>query len=223
MTKKDTEKKDVVTTDEEAINATEAKADATESNEKKTPDSNGTFKRVGALVVFVGVAAFILGSIWTNNAKEISSVFDASEDASLVADASEQATINTHSASTFTTEKNTVDATAPAFSSNNFANQNQQAFAQMRKQQYETVANNLQKQREMMRAAFENADRQRQAMIENARKAQSYQATTFQQPEFKQDPMAEIMQAHHAEMRKLMEERRQKFITEMNQARTTRS
>jgi hypothetical protein len=90
----------------------------------------------------------------------------------------------------------------------------------MQKQQRDTIANNLKMQRDRMKASFERADKQRQEMLEFSRKSQPYQTAAFQQPEFKQDPMVEIMEAHRAEMMKLMEERRQKFINEMNQART---
>jgi len=225
MTKKDTENKEVVTTEEEAITATETETPVIDSTEAKTTTDRGFYLRAGALVMFVGVAALIIGSVWSTNSTDIIAVLENTEEASDV--------IETASVNTLTDEENTVEAvsfmpaktiaaTAPV-ATNDFAKQNQQAFQEMRAQQRETVASNLQKQRERMKAAFEKSDKQRQQMMEFARNAQAHQAAAFQQPAFKQDPMVEVMETHRVEMMKLMEERRQQFITEMNQARTTKS
>jgi len=221
MTKKNTEKKEVVTT-EEAVTVNETETQATESAEAKSKSDKGFYLRAGTLVMFVGVAALVIGSVWSTNSTDIIALFESTED-----------TIETASVNSLTDQENaantaaftatgTMASTAPV-TRNDFAEKNQQVFQDARAQQREVVANNLQKQREMMKAAFEKADQQRQQMMEFARNRQAHQAATFQQPAFKQDPMIEVMETHRIEMMKLMEERRQKFISEINQARTTRS
>lgn len=225
MTKKNTENKEVVTTEEEAVTVTETETSAKESVETKSKTDKGFYLRAGTLVMFVGVAALIIGSVWSTNSTDIIAVLESTEETSDVIETSSVNSLtnkeNTVAATTFMPTE-TMASTAPV-SMNDFAKKNQQAFQDMRAQQRETVANNLQKQREMMKAAFERSDKQRQLMMEFARNRQAHQAAAFQQPAFKQDPMVEVMETHRVEMMKLMEERRQKFISEMNQARTTRS
>jgi len=225
MTKKDTEKKEVVTTEEEAVTVTETETSAKESVEAKSKTNKGFYLRAGTLVMFVGVAALIIGSVWSTKSTEIIAALESTEETSDVIEASSVNALsnkeNTIAATTFIPTE-TMTSTAP-LAKNDFAKQNQQTFQDMRAQQRETVANNLQKQREMMKAAFEKADKQRQQMMEFARNRQAHQPAAFQQPAFKQDPMVEVMETHRVEMMKIMEERRQKFISEMNQARTTRS
>ncbi|RDH84981.1 MAG: hypothetical protein DIZ80_05825 [endosymbiont of Galathealinum brachiosum] len=240
MTKK-TEKKDVVTTEEEAKIATETEVETTDTaevTEEKTANDKGVYLRVGAMAMFVGVAALILGSIWSNNSDDIMAAIDSDEESSVITDTAEMEVSEIDTANLLTEEEIAIETAAvtpvetieQSFTSvatpapvNNFAMQKQPTFQEMRNQQRETVTKNLQKQREMMKASFEKSDKQRQAMMESARKAQEIQTASFQQPAAKQDPMVEVMEAHRAEVMKMMEERRQKFIKEMNQARTTRS
>lgn len=230
MTKKSTENKEIITTEEEAITASETETPVKDSVEAKAETNKGFYLRAGALVMFVGVAALIIGSVWSTNSTDIIAVLESAEETSDVIEASSVNTStnneNTLAATTFMPTE-TMASTAPV-SMNDFAKKNQQAFQDMRAQQRKRVANNLQKQRDMMKAAFERSDKQRQLMMEFARNRQAHQPAAhqpaaFQQPSYKQDPMVEVMETHRVEMMKLMEERRQKFISEMNQARTTRS
>ncbi|MCW8933860.1 MAG: hypothetical protein OQK98_03965 [Gammaproteobacteria bacterium] len=225
MTKKDTENKDAVTTKEDVITVTETETSVKESVEAKSKTANGFFLRAGTLAVFVGIAALIIGSVWSTHSTDIIAILESTEGSSDV--------IETSSVNTLTNKENaiaentfnpteTMASTAPVLI-DDFSKNNQQAFQDMRARQRETITNNLQKQREMMKAAFEKSDKQRQLMMEFARNRQTHQTAAFQQPAFKQDPMFEVMETHRVEMMKLMEERRQKFISEMNQAHTTKS
>jgi len=237
MTKKDTENKEAIKTEEKVSEVTETPATETEATEAETKNGKGFYLRAGALVMFVGVAALVIGSVWSTSSTDIMAAIESAEEEvtgdremqAVNALTFEESTANASSfkpSETFASNTTAASATpkvAPAVNSHEFAMQNQQTFQNMRNQQRETVANNLQKQREMMRAQFEKADKQRQQMMEFARNSQQQQPAAFQQPAFKQDPMREVMETHRVEMMKLMEERRQQFITEMNQARTTRS
>ncbi len=220
MTKKNTEKKDVVATEEDAKITTEA--ETIDTGENKSTNNKGLYLRVGAIAMFVGVATLILASVWYNDADDIIATLNSHKETTALADLTNQEVDDTSSVNLLTDQKVTT-GTENMSVNNHFIRQNQQSFEDIRKQQHQTVANNLQKQREMIKASFEESDRQRQAMMESALKTQGFQASSFQQPSIKQDPMVKIMETHRVEMMKIMEGRRQQFIKEMNQAYTTRS
>jgi len=213
MTKKDIETKDSSTAEEITSTETETKV---ETKEDKASKDKGMYLRIGAVAMFVGVSTLILGSIWSNNSATITAFFDNSPDTSITADATDKTT--TVEIIVDSAIEETITPATTSIVTKTISNKMTPSFEEMKKNQLDRLTKNLQKQREMMQAAFAKADQQRQKMHKFSSESQTAHMVTF-----KQDPMAEIMQNHRIEVMKIMEERRQKFIKEMNQSYTSKS
>lgn len=211
MSKKNTENKDVVSTEKAQ---TVIKEQPTESK----IESKDKYLTIASIAMVFGVTVFVAGSLYFDSSNKSVSSVNNTPDATLSAGLSATPTIeNTNSLTN--QEKNAVASlepqTAPAYAVSPYGRSNDQAYQAMLKQQRENISRNFEQQKKFITAA----EKQHQEMMKRASQPQFFQPATIQNPYFIQDPMMKTMENHRIEIMKLIEQRHQQFIKESNEAR----